>query len=79
MATTAPAMPKKVMIKVVRGQPAAAGGAHDAAVGGDAVQEPDQPDGDDAVEHRGEDQGLDRVDADEVQAEANQHGGAQKP
>src|SRR6516225_9815812 len=56
------------------GQPAAAGVAHDAAVGGDAVEEPDQRDGDDAVEDRGEHQGVDGVDADEVQAQTDDHG-----
>src|SRR6516225_1964660 len=61
------------------GQPAAAGGAHDGAVRGDAVEEPDQRDSDDAVEDRGEYQGVDGVDADEVQAQADDHGGGDDP
>ena len=33
----------------------------------------------DAVEHRGQHRGLDGVDADEVQAQADQHGGSDDP
>src|SRR6516165_4780433 len=61
------------------GQPAAAGVAHDGAVGGDVVEEPDQRDGDDAVEDRGEYQGVDGVDAGEVQAQADDHGRGDDP